>query len=145
MGIYIVVLRIVMGLLMLSAGLEKVLSKGQWTSRDFLANANGLLAPWFHRLAGKRWVDRLNTWALTLAGVALLAGAFVKIAAILSAILMLLYYFGYKPKSVYYIFKETLVYAFIFLFLAASGAGFLWGFDRYLANALPSGLSWLIY
>lgn len=125
------ILRVIMGLLLLSAGLEKVFSGGQWSAKEFLGNANGILAPIYRKLAGKRWVDFLNMWGLTFAGVALILGAFVKIAGILGAALMLLYYFGYKPKSAYYIFKDTLVYAIVLLFLSFSAAGFFWGLDPY--------------
>lgn len=129
-----------MGVMMLSAGFEKLFSRGQWSANEFLANANGILGPFYRRLAGKRWVNWANTWGLTLAGIAFILGAFVKIAGIAAAVLMLLYYFGYKSKSKYYIVRDTLLYAIVFLFLAFSGSGFFWGLDSWLIRYVPAGL-----
>lgn len=140
MDLMLSILRVLMGLLMLAAGLEKLFAK-RWSAKEFLANANWVFADWYHSLAGKRWVDVLNMWGLTMAGAALILGAFVKIAGLASAVMMLLYYFAYKPKSPYLVFKETLIYAFLFVILASSGAGFYFGLDTFLYRWVPF---WLI-
>jgi len=144
LNLLLVALRIAMGLMILLAGLEKVTPRGQWSAGEFLANSNWIFGRFYRRLAGKRWVDFLNAWGLTLGGLAIFFGAFVKIAGFASAFLMLMYYFAYKPKSIFYVVKDTLIYAIVLVLLAVSGAGYFWGLDKYLVMFLPWRLALLL-
>src|SRR3990167_8229624 len=87
-------LRFVLGWYMFFAGIEKVLDPS-WTASRFLMGAQTFpeFYAWFAAPAQSWWVDPLNAWGITLVGVALILGVFVRPAALAVAALMVLYYF----------------------------------------------------
>jgi thiosulfate dehydrogenase [quinone] large subunit len=84
-------LRIVTGWLMFYAGYVKLIDSG-WTAAGYLQNA--LTFPgffqWLAQPAILPYINFINEWALTLLGISLILGAFVRLSTILGAFLMLL-------------------------------------------------------
>jgi thiosulfate dehydrogenase [quinone] large subunit len=76
-------------------GLTKLLDP-TWTAKGYLESAGWLGAEVFHWMAANpavlQVVDLLNAWGLFVIGVALILGCFTRIAAILGALLLMLYY-----------------------------------------------------
>jgi len=67
-----------------------------------------------------------------LIGTALIVGAFVRLAALGGAIQMTLFYLGGWSGDALALFDSTLVYAIVFLTVAAFGAGRVLGLDAYI-------------
>ena len=90
------VLRIAVGTHLFLSGLVKVIDPG-WTALSFLDGSYGF----FKWLATKPFLlqltDQLNIWVLLLTGIALVAGVFKRIAALLALGLLVLYYVAYPP------------------------------------------------
>ncbi|MCL4437466.1 DoxX family membrane protein [Patescibacteria group bacterium] len=127
------VLRVALGWLMLYAGLDKVLS-GNWTAAGFLAGAktfNSFYVFLTHPgIIGV--VNFFNEWGLTLLGVSLILGIFVRWSSILGAILMALYYFASNafpavPNG--FIVDDHVIYAIILVFFCVVNAGYYYGLD----------------
>jgi thiosulfate dehydrogenase [quinone] large subunit len=74
-----------------------------------------------------------------LIGAALIAGAFVRLAALGGAIQMLLFYLGGWSGDFLALFDSTLIYAVVFLTVAAFGAGRVLGLDAYIENVEVGG------
>lgn len=114
--ISLVSLRIAMGWLMFYAGITKILSP-EWSAAGYLMNAK-TFSGFYQWLAGSSLlplVNFLNEWGLTLIGLALIFGLFVRISSIAGVVLMLLYYFPvlefpYISKHSF-IVDEHIVYA----------------------------------
>ena len=135
----IVILRISMGWLLFYAGITKVLNS-EWTSAGYLAHAQTFsgIYQWLASPEIIIFVDLLNQWGLTLLGLSLLIGAFVRLSAVLGAILMLLYYFPvlhfpYVGEHSYLV-ADHLIYILVLLLLGAVHAGKQWGFDGKFPN-----------
>jgi thiosulfate dehydrogenase (quinone) large subunit len=131
--------RIALGWLFFYAGITKVINP-EWSSAGFLGGATNLTGffGWLSSPSMLPFVDFLNQWGLTLLGISLILGAFVRLSSVLGAVLMILYYlptldFPY-PDSHSYIVDEHIVYALILLFFAAIKAGRLWGLDGTFAG-----------
>lgn len=135
----IFLLRVSLGWLFFYAGIAKVLDPA-WSSAGYLANAKtfplfyaSLLRPDFLPA-----VDFLNEWGLTLIGVSLIFGVFVRLSSVFGILLMLLYYFPILsfpyPNPHSFIVDEHIIYALVFLLFAALKAGRVWGLDAWCAN-----------
>ena len=88
----LVLLRLSMGWLMFYAGITKVLNP-EWSAAGYLKGAktftgfyNALLSPNILPI-----INFVNAWGLTLLGVSLILGIFVRSSSVLGAVLMLLY------------------------------------------------------
>ena len=133
-------LRVALGWVMLYAGITKVLNP-HWSAAGYLKGAqtwHGLYA-WFGQPALLPVVNFLNEWGLTLLGVSLILGVFVRLGSVLGAILMLLYYFPVLDFPMVgeqgYIVDEHIVYMLVLLWLAAVRAGRVCGLDAILAKS----------
>ncbi len=129
-------LRVAMGWLFFHAGIVKIL-KSSWSAAGYLNNAKAF--EWFyHWLASPALLpltNFVNEWGLTLLGISLILGVFVRVSAILGAVLMLFYYLplGFpKPDTTSYIVDEHIIYGLVLLFLASINAGKFWGLDNKL-------------
>ena len=93
-------LRIVIGWHFLYEGWSKIIA-GEWSSASYLSTATGPFAPVFHWLGASAKlipiIDQLNLWGLILIGLALMLGAFTRIAAFGGMALLALYYITYPP------------------------------------------------
>ena len=85
-------LRFAMGWLFLYAGLTKVLDP-MWTSKGYLLGAKTFSGfyLWLTQPGIMPAVDFVNEWGLTLFGVSLILGVFVRLSSVLGAVLMLYY------------------------------------------------------
>jgi thiosulfate dehydrogenase [quinone] large subunit len=127
-------LRVSMGWLFLYAGITKV-ADASWSAESYIKGAT--LFPGFFGYLLQPGVlpkvNLLNEWGLVLIGAALILGVFVRIAAPLGALLMLLYYIPLlappytHPNPHSYIVDEHVIYIFALLALAALNAGRVWG------------------
>lgn len=162
-GYAVVSLRLVMGYVILSAGLGKLaeggwMDPGAWTAEGYLvhgvAEANPLRGM-FLFFADHLWlIDPLVMWTQILIGLALVLGLFVRLAALGGALQMLLFWMGAwtaglaagLPVENGYVIDSSFVYALILFGLGAVGAGRLLGFDGKLEEtSLVQSNPWLRY
>ncbi|RJQ32765.1 DoxX family protein [Candidatus Parcubacteria bacterium] len=138
---FLFLLRIAMGWMFFYAGVTKVLNP-QWTAEGFLKGAKTFTAFYDFLLQPEILpiVNFTNKWGLTLLGVSLILGIFVRLSSILGALLMILYYlpilqFPYpNPNS--YIVDQHVIYALVLLFFAAVRAGRIGGLEG-ISSRLP--------
>lgn len=132
--IMLFILRLAMGWMMLYAGITKVLNPA-WSAAGYLKGAktfNGLYQ-WLISPSVLPFVNFINEWGLTLLGISLILGIFVRLSSVLGAVLMLLYYFPvlafpYAGEHSY-IIDEHIIYALVLVLFAVMRAGKIWGLD----------------
>lgn len=131
----IVGLRIIMGWIMLHAGYGKL--TGGFSAEGYLANvdpaspASGLFGAMAADATMMAAVDVIVPVTQVLIGLALVAGLFVRLAALGGATQMVLFYFGSWDVANGLV-NSQLVYAAVFLALGAFAAGRILGLDRLL-------------
>lgn len=132
-------LRLMLGWVMFYAGVVKIINPA-WSAAGYLQNAK-IFSGFFQWLASPSLlpaVNWLNEWGLTLLGVSIILGVFVRLSSLLGAGLILLYYFPVlefpyiKPHS--FIIDDHIIYAVAFLLLAAFRAGRYWGLENWCAG-----------
>ncbi len=136
--IAIVLLRISMGWFFFYAGIIKVLNS-EWSAAGYLSGAKSLA--WLYGAmlhpAVLPTVNFMNEWGLTLLGISLLLGVFIRLSTSLGAALMLLYYFALAfpyPNKNAFIVDEHIIYVFALLVLGAFHAGRVWGLETWCAG-----------
>lgn len=145
----IFILRVSMGWMFLYAGITKILNP-EWSAGGYLKGAK-TFAGFYQWLLDPNIlpaVNFINEWGLTLLGISLMLGVFVRLSSILGALLMLMYYlpildFPYpNPNS--FIVDQHIIYIFVLLFFASIRAGRIWGLERWCSH-LPvcSKFPWL--
>lgn len=162
-GYAVLSLRLVMGYVILSAGLGK-LAEGGWTNpggfsaEGFLvhgvAEANPLQGM-FLFFADHLWlIDPMVMWTQILIGLALVLGVFVRLAALGGALQMLLFWAGAweggllqgLPVAHGYFIDSSFVYALVLFGLGAVGAGRILGLDARLEQTeIVQENPWLRY
>jgi thiosulfate dehydrogenase [quinone] large subunit len=162
-GYSLFVMRLVMGWTLFQGGVTKLVTyldanpENNWTAASYLANAippgNPLVGVWSN-FAGSPLVDMLNMWGLTLTGLGLLLGAFVRWNAFWGAVMMLFYWLASLqggllaglPIAHGWVVDDHLVYAALLFGVGAFGAGRILGADSYLeSTALVENNRWLVY
>ena len=137
----LVALRLSLGWLMFYAGITKVLDPA-WSAEGYLKGAKTFA--WFYQ-----WllspqilpiINFINEWGLTLLGISLILGIFVRLSSLLGAVLMLLYYlpildFPY-PNPHSFLVDEHIIYIFVLLLFASLKAGRVWGLENWCSNLL---------
>ncbi len=127
----LLLMRVLLGLMFLFAGLSKLTS--DWSAAGYLSAATGPFAEWFQALAGSPLVDALNAWGLFAIGVALLLGLLVRSASYAAIVMMLLYFFAhYDQNTAHGFIEEHIIYAVAFLVLIGSGIGNVFGLDAFV-------------
>lgn len=132
-------LRIAMGWMMFYAGITKILNP-EWSSVGYLKNAKSFTGfyQWLVNPGVLPIVNFVNEWGLTLLGISLILGIFVRLSSILGAILMLLYYFPILsfpyPNPHSYIVDEHIIYALVLLLFASFRAGRVFGLENWCYN-----------
>jgi thiosulfate dehydrogenase [quinone] large subunit len=162
-GYALVAMRVTMGWVLLQGGLTKLVTyldadpSNNWTAAGFLANAvpaGNPFADVFAAMAGNPLVDALNMWGLTLTGLALILGAFVRWSAFWGAVMMLFYWaaalqggiMAGLPVAHGWVVDDHLVYAALLFGLGAVGAGRVLGLDAYIERlAVVRNNRWLRY
>lgn len=151
--ISLAILRVSLGWVMLYAGLVKVLDPN-WSAAGYLQNAKTFSGffQWFAQPDILPITNFVNEWGLTLLGVSLILGLFVRFSSILGAGLMLLYYFPVltfpyiAPHS--FIIDDHIIYALILIFFAIIQAGkhyslYNWCVNLPICSKVPKLRSWL--
>ncbi len=135
------ILRVSVGWLMFYAGYTKLIDP-TWSAAGYLKGAKTFpeFFNWFLQPGILPIVNFVNEWGLTLLGVSLILGIFVRFSSVLGAVLMMLYYFPVLqypyPNPHSYIVDEHIIYALVLLFFAAVRAGRVWGFENW-CSGLP--------
>ena len=132
-------LRIAMGWLMFYAGITKLLNP-TWSSAGYLTGAKTFpeFYAWLTRPEILPITNFANEWGLTLLGVSLILGVFVRLSSLGGALLMILYYFPVLTfptiKTTAFIVDEHIMYALVLLFFAAVKAGRVWGLENWYSK-----------
>lgn len=147
-GPALLLLRVLLGWHFFFAGITKVL-EGNWTAAGYLGGV-GEANPFygfFQAMAGSDWmwlIDLLNMWGLTLVGVALLLGAFVRFSAFWGAVMMWFYWASSLPLANSIFIDDHIIYIVLLFALGAFGAGRYYGLDRYIEDmAVVKNNEWL--
>lgn len=135
-------MRIVMGWILFQGGIVKVLDP-EWTASGFLQFAvpegNPFTGLWAS-FAGNPVIDFLVPWGLTLTGLGLILGAFVRWNAFWGAFMMIMFWMAsltgglgqFLPLEHGWVMDDHLLYAVLLFGLGALGAGRIWGLDGIL-------------
>lgn len=136
----ILLLRLVLGWLYFYAGITKVLNP-DWSAAGYLKGAKMFpeFYQWLTTGAILPIINFVNEWGLTLLGVSLIFGIFVRFSSFLGIILMALYYlpildFPY-PNPHSFLVDEHIVYILVLLVFITARAGRIWGLDRKIAQS----------
>lgn len=146
--ISLLLLRLSLGWLMFYAGITKIVDPA-WSAAGYLTNAQTFqsIYAWFAQPAILPVTNFLNEWGLTLIGISLIVGAFVRLSSTLGILLMLLYYFPVLTFPTIgahsFLVDEHIIYALVFLLLLAYRAGRVWGLDTWFSKKAPRWLRFL--
>lgn len=130
-------LRVTLGWFMFYAGITKVLDPA-WSAEGYIKGAKSMV--WFYQwlLAPNilPTVNFLNKWGLTLLGISLILGLFVRWSSAAGIVLMVLYYiaildFPY-PDAHSYLVDQHIIYSFVLFLFIIFRAGQVWGFDYFI-------------
>lgn len=148
-GYSLVLLRVVMGWVLLQGGVTKLVTyldgnpENDWTAAGFLLHGipegNPFQGVWA-AMAGNPLVDVLVMWGLTLTGLGLLLGAFVRLSAFWGAVQMMVFWaaslqgglLAGLPLAHGWVVDDHVVYAALLFGLGAFGTGRILGIDAYL-------------
>lgn len=134
-------LRVSMGWMMFYAGMTKVINP-EWSAAGYLQGAK-TFTDFYQWLSSPQILpitNFANEWGLTLLGISLILGIFVRLSSILGAVLMFLYYipildFPYPNSHSYsYLVDEHVIYIFVLTLLASLQAGRTWGLENWCSN-----------
>ncbi|MFC6906499.1 DoxX family membrane protein [Halalkalicoccus tibetensis] len=134
-------LRLVMGLVFLTAGLGKLL--GEFSAAGYLANVDptsplaGVYGAMAEIPALVAVIDVAIPWGQLLIGLGLLVGGLVRLAAFFGGLQMVAFYFGnWEMAGAYEVLTgfatSDLVYLIVFLAIGALAAGRVYGLDAVL-------------
>ncbi len=131
-------LRVSLGWYMFYAGITKVLDPS-WSAEGYLKGAK--LLPGFYLWLTSPGImpvtNFINEWGLTLLGVSLILGLFVRWSAPLGALLMLLYYIPLgiiHPDAHSLVVDQHVIFGPLLVYLALVEAGKIWGLDGYISK-----------
>ena len=131
------VLRFLLGWVFFYAGVTKILD-ASWSATGFLESAKtfgGFYSFLAHPLL-IGLVNVANEWGLTLLGLSLIFGFWVRLSSLLGAILMILYYFAANNLPLVpngFLIDEHIIYAAALLLLRYLNAGLYLGLDGWKA------------
>lgn len=149
----IFLLRITMGWLFFYAGITKVINPA-WSAAGYLNGAKTFTGfyQWLANPDILPITNFLNEWGLTLIGLSLILGVFVRVSAVLGAAMMVLYYFPVlafpKIGANAYLVDEHIIYTMALLVLASVQSGRIWGLETWciklpLCSRYPRLRGWL--
>ena len=144
---FLFVSRITVGWMFFYAGITKVLDP-QWSAEGYLKGAKAFT--WFFQIildpSILPIINFMNKWGLTLLGISLILGLFVRFSSLLGVLLMALYYielgFPY-PNPHSYIVDEHIIYISVLLFFASVKAGRAFGLDSKRVHHHSGFRKWL--
>jgi len=126
-------LRLFLGIIMFYAGITKVLTPN-WSASSFLTGqaTYGPFKEVFLIFANSSLVDFLVMWGLTLIGLALIVGLFVRLASFFGIFLMVMFYLPrIPPAPPAWFIEEHAIYATIFLLLIFTKSSSYLGLQKY--------------
>jgi thiosulfate dehydrogenase [quinone] large subunit len=144
--------RVSIGFIFIWAFLDKLFGLGRSTPKErswlnggsptkgYLSNLKGTFADTFNDLAGKTWADWLFMIGLFGIGFALLLGIGMYIAAVTGSILLFLMWLTALPLSTNPFMDEHLIYAFVIVAIAATGAGLRFSLAPWWRRIVPTWL-----
>ncbi|WP_436346095.1 DoxX family protein [Natronorubrum sp. FCH18a] len=142
---FVVALRFLLGGMILFAGIGKV-ADWPFDASGFLVHGvdpaspvSGLYAAMAGNAALMEIINVVVPATQILIGVALIFGGLLRLAALGGALQMFAFYLGGWEGEWLALFDSTLIYAVLFLALAAFGAGRVLGADRYIENLRVGG------
>lgn len=126
-------LRVSLGWYMFYAGITKVLDPS-WSAEGYLKGAKLLpgFYAWLMSPGILPLINLVNEWGLTLLGISLILGIFVRYSAPLGAVLMALYYIPLgiiHPDAHSLIVDDHVIFGLLLVYLAVAKAGHHWGLD----------------
>jgi thiosulfate dehydrogenase (quinone) large subunit len=106
---WLVILRVLIGWYFMYEGLAKIMAPN-WSSYAYLRDSKGLFAPFFTMLTDHAMIMNLVNWinmyGLTIIGLCLILGCFVKYANIGAIGLLAMYYLSHPPLlDVHYLIR----------------------------------------
>jgi thiosulfate dehydrogenase (quinone) large subunit len=133
-------LRISLGGFMLYAGITKVMDPS-WSAAGYLSSANHFKSfyAWLSQSGMISITNFANEWALTLLGVSLILGVFVRLSGVAGAVLMALYYLVLPfphPDAHSLIVDQHIIFIWLLLYFSAVRAGRFWGIDAKLSRSM---------
>ncbi len=134
-------LRVSMGWFIFYAGITKVLNP-EWSAAGYLKGAKTFVSfyEWLLQPNILPSINFLNEWGLTLVGISLILGLFVRLGSIFGAALMVLYYFPILnfpyPNPYTFLIDDHIIYALVMILLATLRAGRVWGLENW-CSSLP--------
>jgi len=144
---FLFLLRITTGWMFFYAGITKVLDP-QWSAEGYLKGAKSFV--WLFQILLDPnilpIINFTNKWGLTLLGVSLILGLFVRFSSLLGVLLMALYYMALSfphPNPNAYIVDQHIIYISILLFFASIRAGRVFGIDGKLTHHHSGFKKWL--
>ncbi|HEY4518227.1 MAG TPA: DoxX family membrane protein [Candidatus Paceibacterota bacterium] len=133
-------LRVSLGGLFFYAGITKVLDPS-WSAAGYMNSAQNF--KWLFTIFSSPTLlpitNFLNAWGLTLLGLSLILGIFVKYSAPFGTLLMFLYYLVLPfpmPNAHAFLIDEHIIYIFALITLATLNAGKIWGLDARMGHAV---------
>jgi thiosulfate dehydrogenase [quinone] large subunit len=133
------ILRIVMGWFYFYSGITKVLNP-EWSASEYVNGAVNFvdLYQWFLSPQVLPVIDFMVKWGLTMLGISLIFGLFVRLSSYLGMLLMLLFYlpilnFPMVGKNSYLVDQHIIYIASLFV-LASLKAGHVWGLEKWCSN-----------
>lgn len=130
-------LRVSLGVMMFYAGITKVMNPS-WSAEMYIKGAKAF-TPFYGFLLSPSIlpiINLVNEWGLTLLGISLIAGIFVRLSSVLGIILMLLYYLPILKFPFVgdhsYIVDEHVIYSLVLMMLIVFKAGRIFGIDGWI-------------
>lgn len=137
-------LRIGMGILFFSAGWVKITAPS-WSAVGYISGSKTFINfyTWLLQPNILPIVNFLNEWGLTLIGVALILGTFVRLASFFGFIMMILYYLPAYPPE-HGLVDEHIIYSLLFLVFMSYGAGKILTLNNWIQTRLhPMWHKWV--
>lgn len=140
-GVLLLVLRIVLGLQFMYAGMSKLLSG--WTAEGYLSAATGPFEGFFQSMADSVLISTLNEVGLVLIGTALVIGLLIRPASFFGAALMALYYFAhFEQNTMHGYIDYHIIYIILFALFMSGGFGHAFGIDGIIYNGIQGKRMW---
>ncbi|MDP2638640.1 MAG: DoxX family membrane protein [Candidatus Azambacteria bacterium] len=143
-NISLFLLRIGMGVLFLLAGYAKIINPN-WSAAGYIAGSK-IFTGFFSWLLTPNIlpiINFLNVWGLTLVGLALILGIFIRLASFFGITLMVFYYLPIYP-SAHGLIDEHIIYSLVFLIFMAFGGSDIFSLRNWVQTRLhPAWHKWV--
>ena|SRR3989344_5354389 len=137
-------LRVGMGILFFLDGYTKLVNPA-WSAAGYISGSKVFVGFYFWLSSPNILpiINFLNEWGLTLIGVALILGIFVRFASFFGAVMMILYYLPIYPPANGLV-DMHIIYSLVFLVFMAFGAGQILTLNSWIQTRLhPMWHKWV--